>query len=46
MKVIKLKIDYFPEPRDWIRKTWTYTNGKKRKTCKVKIREVELIKGP
>jgi len=42
MKVIKLKIDYFPEPRDWIRKTWIYSNGNKRKTCKVKFREVDL----
>jgi hypothetical protein len=42
MKVIKLQIDYYSEPRNWLRKTWTYVNGNKRKTCKVKFREVDL----
>jgi hypothetical protein len=52
MKVVKLKIEYFPEPRNWIRKTWTTTrswttsNGFKRKASKVKIKEVDLTKGP
>ena len=42
MKVIKLSIEYYSEPRNWLTKTWIYSNGNKRKTCKVKIREVEL----